>query len=644
MQGLEGLRVVELGEMVAAAYAGKLIADLGGDVVKVEPPSGDRARMRGPFPSHVRSDQGRHDASGLYLYLNTNKRSVVLDLATPRGREQLDQLIEGADLVIHNLPRAAVDALGLAPEALLAQWPALVVCSITPFGLEGPYSRYRAEEITTSHAGGWAALTPGACEHPDAPPLKTFGHQADFQAATAGAAAAVAACLRALRTGQGEAIDLCSQAHIAGMLEAGFITETYRGETPTRFGRRTLNPWKIFECRDGLIFLATIEQDQWERLVAFMGNPDWTQLEVFADFPGRMQNVDLVESMIQEWIATWRVDDLYHEGQKHRICFAPVLSLAELAQQDQLAERDFFVTVDHPVAGPLPHLAAPYRLGEAWWKLRTPAPRLGEHDAEVLGEGDAENPVAADNQRAWRTPRSVAMPDRPSPRAGSEHPADRPLEGVRVLDFSWVWAGPYCAMQLAHLGAEVIKIESEARPDLGRRLPFFPPDTPRTLDASGYFNQWNQGKRSVRLDLSQEPAREIARAIASPLRRRGRQLLARCHDAPRPRSRKPACKTSRHHHGIDLGVWADGAAQPLHGLRSRDRAARRPFLAHGLSGRATPGARHCARRSDGRHSRGLCDRCGTARTRANRGRSTHRRVTLGGHGRGSLARGGWSSR
>ncbi|MFQ5697029.1 MAG: CaiB/BaiF CoA transferase family protein [Myxococcota bacterium] len=515
MSGLEGVRVLELGELVSAAYATKLMADLGASVVKVEPPQGERARRRGPFPGGTPDPE----QSGLFLYLNTNKRGVTLDLDAREDRETLDRWIERSDILVHNLPPARADALRLDGPALWRLRPELVVCSITPFGRTGPYRDYRAEELTTTNAGGWAYLTPGASEEVDSPPLKAYGHQADFQSGLTGAMAALAAYLRARRTGVGEQIDLSNQAVIASLLEAALVTTTYAGLVPTRLGRRALNPWRIFRCQDGLIFLCTIEQDQWERLVDLMGHPDWSELEVFRDFGGRLENADLLETFVQEWIGRWKVDDLYREGQKRRICFAPVFGMADLAVQRHLAERGFFVPVDHPVAGTVTHPGAPYRLSNGAWRIRAPAPRLGEHDAKLRELEPSESPPRPPPSTAVAPAADPRPPAAAAGRRATSRPplSGRPLEGVRVADLSWVWAGPFCAMQLAHLGADVIKIESYARPDLGRRLPIFAPDVEPSLNASGYFNQWNQGKRSLRLNLGQPGAVEVAK-----------RLIARC--------------------------------------------------------------------------------------------------------------------
>jgi len=482
--GLTGLRVLELGEAVPAAYAAKLLADLGADVIKIEPPDGDGARHRGPFPPGFDGDPER---SGLFLGLNTNKRSRVLDLMTADGTSHLRELIAETDIVIHNLSAAEAEAIGLDGPRLLADRPDVVVCAVTPFGHTGPQADWRGEELSVVHGGGWGWLIPGDSTDPEAPPLKVFGHFAHLQAGMAAAMAAVAAFDKAERTGVGEAIDLSVMAYVSSILESAFVAWSYRGEIPGRTGGRLLNPWKILRCSDGLIFVVTVEQDQWERLVEMMGNPDWAQLEIFADMEGRAANQDVLYVYLQEWVEQFRVDELFHAGQERRICFAPLFTMADLAEQQHLRERNFFHTVEHHAAGAVEHLGSPYQLDNDWWSLRRPAPKLNEH-------ADAD----------WTDHR----PPRPPPAIDAV--AIRPLDGIRVVDFSWVWAGPFCTLQLAHLGADILKVESAVRPALGRRLPISPLDCEVTLNTSGYFNQWDQGKRSVDLDLSDPEARAEA--------------------------------------------------------------------------------------------------------------------------------------
>lgn len=479
MQALSGIRVLEIGEMAAAPYATKLLGDLGADVIKIEPVGGDRSRQCGPFPPGHEGDMER---SGLFLGLNTNKRSVALDLDTPAGRARLTSLVANADIVVHDLSASRAAQVGLDGPALLAEQPSLTVLALTPYGQAGPHGEWLGEEINVVHGGGWGFLIPGNEPDTSRPPLTVFGHPATLQAAMAGAFAALGSHLKARETGIGDFIDLSIAAHVASMLEASFIAWSYMGATATRAGGRLLNPWGIFECSDGLIFMVTVEQDQWDRLIEMMGSPEWSRLGIFDTSDLRAENRDLLAIYINEWTTQHSVDYLFHEGQNRRICFAPVFAMADLGRQPHLIERGFFTQADHPVAGDLLYMTAPFQMTPDSWQLGATAPALG-------ADPDAE----------------FDPPASPKPLPDLDKTNARPLEGVRVIDFSWVWAGPFCTMHLAYLGAEVIKIESSQRPGLGRRLPIHPPDLEPTLNTSGYFNQWEQGKKSIELNLN-DPA------------------------------------------------------------------------------------------------------------------------------------------
>ncbi len=302
-------------------------------------------------------------------------------------------------------------------------------------------------------------------------------------------------------------IDLSSVAHTAGMLEGALIGASYLGVDPDRLGSRLLNPWHIFTCAEpategdtapdpDLLFLVTVEQDQWERLVELMGHPDWLDSGLFDTMEQRHENDDLLKLFLGQWTVQHGALDLWHDAQRRRICFAPVFTMAALEQQAHLRERGFFHDVEHPRAGAVTHLGPPFRSTPSLHRTPGPAPMFDRHARPSFGPG---RPV-----------------DGPPPvRSGQAGEPLRPLDGLRVLDLSWVWAGPYCTMHLANLGAEVIKIESAQRPGLGRRLPFSPPDVDASLNTSAYFNQWDQGKLSCRLDLRRPEAVELFKAMTA---------------------------------------------------------------------------------------------------------------------------------
>ncbi len=374
------INIVECGWGVSAAFGAKLLADLGANVIKVEPPGGDPTRQRGPFPRGVPDAE----KSGLFVYLNINKRGIVVDLKQLEGREVLNRLLERADILIHNVLPPDREQYGLLTSALRASHPQLIVVSISMFGDSGPRAHWRGYELIASNAGGWAFLSPGASPYPELPPLKAFGQQCDFQGGLHAAFLALAAYRYRLRTGKGQHIDVSEQECIAAMLEMNFMHYGYAGRETSRLGQRALGPWFIGDCADGKIFLACIEEDQWQRLVEFMGNPEWARDPLFKDRVVRAQNLDALKALMTEWLAKWKVADLYKEGQARRIPFAPVHTMSQLLENEQFRERGYFVEFQQPGMETLKLPGRPSQYARTAWALRRPAPRLAEHSQEVL--------------------------------------------------------------------------------------------------------------------------------------------------------------------------------------------------------------------------------------------------------------------
>ncbi len=368
--------------MVAAAYAAKLLADLGADVVKVEPLEGDPARRRGPFPGGI----AHPESSGLFLYLNANKRGVDLDLNHPRGRAVLSKLAATADLLIHNFTPPQMDQLGLEYEAFARTNPRLIMTSITPFGMQGPRRNEPATDLTLWNSSGIANLNGGGPEAADLPPLKPFGQQAEYQGGLNAAVASMAAMFARLRGAGGQHVTVSIQESLMAILELTFEYWPYMGLVASRLGRKPIQPLDFLECRDGWIFVCCVEEHQWRSLVELMGNPEWAGMELFETRLTRAENWDALKIMMQEWIADRSVDDLYRQGQARRIPLAPVSTTGDLLSSEHLKARGFFASLEHPVAGPLRYPGAPYKMSTTPWELRHPAPILGQHTEEVLGE------------------------------------------------------------------------------------------------------------------------------------------------------------------------------------------------------------------------------------------------------------------
>ncbi len=379
---LAGLRVVEIGTGLAAAHGAKLLADLGADVVKVEPPAGDPVRQSGPFPG------GRPDpeASGLFLYLNCNKRGIVLDLDSAGDRGRLGKLLDRADAVIHAEPPASLPRLGLDPGAVLRDRPRLVATSITPFGLSGPHRDYKAYDLNLWNAGGVATLNGGGPGTDDLPPLRAFGQQALYQAGINGAIASLAALYARHATGRGQHVEISAQECLVTILELTYPFWSYCGLTATRLGVKPIQPLDFFECKDGWIFLCAVEEHQWKGFVEIMGNPEWAAMDIFGDRLSRGANWDALKPMMAEWMAEHTVEELYRTCQNRRVPVAPVSTMGDLLSSKHLNARGFFVSFRHPRAGTHRYPGAPYLFSRTPWRLRRAAPLLGEHTAEVLAE------------------------------------------------------------------------------------------------------------------------------------------------------------------------------------------------------------------------------------------------------------------
>jgi crotonobetainyl-CoA:carnitine CoA-transferase CaiB-like acyl-CoA transferase len=379
------LKIVECGQGISAAFAVKLLADLGADAIKVEPPEGDLTRRRGPFPENKVDPE----KSGLFTYLNVNKRGVVADLTKPGGQESFARLLEQADVLIHNVASPARASQGLESAALGARYPRLVIAAISIFGETGPYANYHGYELTAANASGWAFVSPGASSYSELPPLRCFGDQCDFQAGVHTAMVALAAYLHRLKSGKGQTIDISEREVVTALIENNLVHYTYAGRVASRLGNRVIGPWFIADCADGQIFVIAVEEDQWQRLVQLMGNPEWASDELFKDRLSRAQNNDALKALMSEWIASWKVQDLYRAAQEHRIPFAPINTMRSLYESEHLRERQFFVELNQPALGRLKLPGMPSRYGASAWAIRRPAPRLGEHNQEVLGLAQA---------------------------------------------------------------------------------------------------------------------------------------------------------------------------------------------------------------------------------------------------------------
>ncbi|MCH8062680.1 MAG: CoA transferase [Chloroflexi bacterium] len=388
---LSGVKVLELGQGVSGPYCGKVLAQLGAEVIKVEPPEGDPARMMGPFPD----DEPHPEKSGLFLALNMNKLGVTLDLHEEGGVEKLRQLAESSDVVIENLPQGYLDGLGLGYEAFKEENPGMVYTSITSFGSWGPYADYRLTDLVLFHMSGQAPGLLGPVEDTESdPPIRAGGHQAEFVVGMAAATATLPALYRRRMTGLGAHVEVSAYEAMVTQLISGLANCAYDRPAPPRDVKQVKEATTggivtavggVLRCSDGYVAISPREDAQWERWVELMGGPDWASDERFTTREGREANFPELWRLVEGWTTDHSKKDVARWGQERRIPCFPVNTVEDLFDDGHLRHRGFFIEQDHPVAGKLKYPGVPYRLSGADLPLATrPAPLLGEHNASVL--------------------------------------------------------------------------------------------------------------------------------------------------------------------------------------------------------------------------------------------------------------------
>lgn len=461
---LEGLRVVDLSDGVAGAYGARLLAGWGATVVKVEPPGGDPTRRLGPG-----APPADPDASILFSYLNTGKKGVVCDPGAEGGRNDILRLCRWADLVVESGAPGEWASRGVDFDALRRERPALVVCSVTPFGQDGPRAGWRTTALTAFAPGGQMSL----CGDDDKPPLKTAGFQAEYQGGLHVFSAAMVALVGARRSGRGDHIDLSLQEVQAACLENAGPVAMVRETDAARTGNQLRAIWGMYPSADGYIGVNAMAR-QTAAVYRVIGQPQLAEDPAFMNLLANPEMNHLVEALIGEWASQRTSRQIYDESGRHRAPMSVVASPRELLDSEALRQSHFWQEIDHPRLGRHVTPGLPFDLdGDGGCVTR--APLLGEHTLEML----AALPLGAD----------TAPTGEPRPL----------LDGVRVLDLSQVWAGPYAARFLADMGADVIHIEGPAFPDAVRGVGRG--GDPEAHNKSVYFNEYNRNKRGLVLDL-----------------------------------------------------------------------------------------------------------------------------------------------
>ena len=491
---LSDYRVLDLTDG-GAMIGGMILADLGADVIAVEPPGGNPSRRRGPFADGVDAIE----ASLVWQSWARNKRSVVLDLESDEGRERFRGLAAGADAVIESAEPGAMSALGLGYEELAAANPGLVYAAVTPYGSSGPKASWPGTDLTVAAAAGPMMQTGDS----DRAPLRISLPQTGLHAGADAAVGVQLALWERRRSGRGQFIDVSGQASFAQATQSGILAAQVGSDPFERSAKGLkLGPLEIqlfWPCKDGhvaITYLFGAAIGPFTRRLM-----EWAQEEGHCDEETRDKdwlNYTLLLltgqepvseylrccGVVAELCATRTKAELFEEALKRRLLLVPVSTVADLDQNAHLAAREYWREIERD-GRTLRHCGPFARFSDSEIAYRRAAPALGEHTDEVLGE---ERPAA------------------------SLHAGDGsalPLDGVKMVDLMWVMAGPAGTRVLADFGADIVRVESSTRIDTGRTLQPFIGNDSSQAEGSAMFHNMNANKRMTTIDPNNPEGREL---------------------------------------------------------------------------------------------------------------------------------------
>jgi crotonobetainyl-CoA:carnitine CoA-transferase CaiB-like acyl-CoA transferase len=493
-------RVIDLSNE-RGLLCGQILADLGADVIQVEPPSGNPARRFGPW---YKGERGAENSLFWWAYAR-NKRSVVLDIEAAEGRESLKELVRGADFLIESEIPGTLEALGLGYDELSKENPGLVYVSITAFGQEGPKARWHDSDLTHMASSGHAFLSGDA----DRPPVRICVPQGHAHGGADAAVGALIAHFERKRSGRGQHVDISIQQSttlatmfrsLDGPLEHAPAERLSGGVqivgrfVATRFALRdghvVLGPAFLPSTGHFMNRLLSYAEEEGYCNPALM-DEDWGQFALRMITGERPPNAyEPVAALLTEFFASKTKAELMEAALERKLLLAPVLGLDSIIDGEQLRARGFSQTLAHPVHGAEARYPGPFsKFSRTPIRPSRPPPSLGQHTREL----------------ALEAPRVPAA-------TGRDESHGRPLEGIKILDLFWVLAGPGATRMLADYGATVVRVESQSRIDTLRVIPPYQFNNPHP-EGAGAFQSANANKLGITLDLGSEEGKELVREL-----------------------------------------------------------------------------------------------------------------------------------
>ena len=491
---LDGITVLDLSGPEAQPCS-RLLADLGADVILIEPPAGSPSRRIAPFANPAANDSPGPDDSLYFVLFNANKRGIVLDLESEDGRARFRDLVKSADVVLESGAPGRMDSLGLGYEALAEINPGIVMTSVTPFGQTGPYRNFRGADIAITSMGG-TIYSEG---EPEGPPT-TMPRYQSYQMGSIHAAFGTLIALRHRRaSGRGQRLDISMVEALAHMNMNLVRYSSMTDVAPRRGSRGSNGPTQYFQTADNQwVQLALTTPRQWQALATWIDDPELLEPRL-QELSARDGMSDMINAKAAVFIRKRTAEEYLRVGSEKHVTVAPANSPRDLAEHPHAVAYDFLTPLKHPVHGEIKMPAGPAVYHGTPLSLRRPAPMLGQHTAEVLSEAAARRPAE----------RSIAGT---RANGGGSESESQPLAGLRILAFERVWAAPFGTRFLADYGADVVKVESTRFPD-GRVFDREAnPVAWRNTNAS--YGENNRNKRSIALDLHMPEGQELFKRLA----------------------------------------------------------------------------------------------------------------------------------
>lgn len=378
---LTGVRVLEYCENIAGPFCSKQFSDQGADIIKIERPEGDGARRRGPFCN----DEIGMEHSCCFLYNNTNKKSITLNLETQTGKEIFKHLIAETDIFIEDTMPGTFERLGLDYETLRKINLGLIMASITPYGQTGPYRDYKAYYLNTFHGCGAGYLLPADSPNTDREPIKMGGSMGESDIGICAAVGIMAAYYwREFNGGTGQYIDISKQEAEMAIERQNLALYFETGKSKKRTSNSAVRDILV-TCGDGgCVKIVLLPENQWLGLCRALGNPEWTKQEMFSTDTKRVENYLNMKKYLQEDAQKYTAYELFEKIQAEGTACAPVCNAQQVYESPQSEVRNFFVEVDHPVAGKHPYPGIPYIASGVSVTDNFGAPLLGQHNEEIL--------------------------------------------------------------------------------------------------------------------------------------------------------------------------------------------------------------------------------------------------------------------